>query len=176
MQFAPDGKSFAATSSLDGTGAVNFYNYDFDTEMPADILAIENKAGRTEEEKKKEEDHFTSNVKLLASVPFNAGIYALSYQPDGKAVAVAGEDGKVRMINPCGCQGPQGIRARAHRRRAAHHANRQARLQVILSQSMKSVVRFASLFALGAVSVWANALTLKWPRRLPRRHCLPVRK
>jgi len=100
VQFAPDGKSFAATSSLDGTGAVNFYNYDFDTEMPADILAIENKAGRTEEEKKKEEDHFTSNVKLLASVPFNAGIYAVSYQPDGKAVAVAGEDGKVRMINP----------------------------------------------------------------------------
>jgi WD40 repeat protein len=99
MQFAPDGKSFAASSSLDGTGAVNFYNYDFDTEMPADILAIENKAGRTEEEKKKEEEHFTSNVKLLASVPVNAGVYALSYNPDGKAVAAAGEDGKVRVIN-----------------------------------------------------------------------------
>jgi len=100
VAFAPDGKSFAAGSSLDGSGEVNFYNYDFNTEMPADILAIEDKAGRTEEEKKKEEDHFTSDVKLLGSVPFNAGIYALSYQPDGKSVAVAGEDGKVRMINP----------------------------------------------------------------------------
>ena len=100
VRFAPDGKSFAATSSLDGTGAVNFYNYDFDTEMPADILAIENKAGRTEEEKKKEEEHFTSNVKLLGSVPINAGVYALSYAPDGKSIAVAGEDGKVRVISP----------------------------------------------------------------------------
>ena len=44
IAFAPDGKSFAAGSSLDGTGAVNFYNYDFNTEMPADILAIEDKA------------------------------------------------------------------------------------------------------------------------------------
>ena len=99
MRFAPDGKSFVAGSSLDGTGEVNFYNYDFNTEMPADILAIENKAGRTEQEKKEEEAHFTSNVKLLASVPINAGIFALAYEPDGKAVAAAGEDGKVRMIN-----------------------------------------------------------------------------
>jgi WD40 repeat protein len=98
VAFAPDGKSFAAVSSLDGTGAVNFYNYDFNTEMPADILAIENKAGRTEEERKKEEAHFTSDVKLLGSVPMGAGVFALAYQPDGKSVAVAGEDGKVRII------------------------------------------------------------------------------
>jgi WD40 repeat protein len=99
VRFAPDGKSFVAGSSLDGTGQVNFYNYDFNTEMPADILAIENKAGRTEQEKKEEEAHFTSNVKLLASVPINAGIFALAYAPDGKAVAAAGEDGKVRVIS-----------------------------------------------------------------------------
>jgi mono/diheme cytochrome c family protein len=99
MEFAPDGKSFAASSSLDGNGAVNFYNYDFDTEMPADILAIENKAGRSEEEKKKEEEHFTSNTKLLGSVPITGGVYALSYKPDGQTVAAAGEDGKVRLIS-----------------------------------------------------------------------------
>ncbi|HEY3899553.1 MAG TPA: c-type cytochrome domain-containing protein [Chthoniobacter sp.] len=99
MAFAPDGKSFAAASSLDGSGAVNFYNYDFDTEMPADILAIENKPGRSEEEKKKEEAHFTSDVKLLGSVAVTGGVYALAYNPDGKTVAAAGEDGKIRMIN-----------------------------------------------------------------------------
>ena len=48
------GRRFAAGSSLDGKGAVNFYNYDFNTEMPADILAIESKdeGGRNDDEKK----------------------------------------------------------------------------------------------------------------------------
>jgi DNA-binding beta-propeller fold protein YncE len=78
---------------------VNFYNYDFDTEMPADILAIEGKAARSEEEKKKLDEHYTSDVKLLASVPINAGIYALAYQPGGQSVVAAGEDGKVRVIS-----------------------------------------------------------------------------
>ena len=99
--FAPDGKSFAAGSSLDGTGAVNFYNYDFGTEMPADILAIEDKAftARTDDEKAKTEAHYTSEVKLLGSVPVPAGIYALAFQPNGQHVAAAGEDGRVRLIS-----------------------------------------------------------------------------
>ena len=96
--FAPDGKSFAAASSLDGQGAVNFYNYDFDTGMPAEIVAIEGKAARTDDEKKTLETHYTSSVKLLASAPLGAGQYALAFRPDGKSVAVAGEDGRVRFI------------------------------------------------------------------------------
>ncbi len=97
--FASDGKSFAAVSSLDGKGEVNFYNYDFNTEMPADIVAIEGKAARTDEEKKTLEAHYTSEVKLLASAPLGAGQYALAFRPDGKAVAAAGEDGRVRFID-----------------------------------------------------------------------------
>ena len=68
--------------------------------MPADILAIEGKAGRTDAEKKILDAHYTSNVKLLAGAKFDAGIYAVSYKPDGSLVAAAGEDGKVRLINP----------------------------------------------------------------------------
>jgi WD40 repeat protein len=98
VAFSPDGLKFAAASSLDEKGAVNFYNYDFNTEMPADILAIEGKAGRTPEEKKMLEDHYTSDVKLLASVPLDSGgAYALAYRPDGAVVAVGGEDGHVRF-------------------------------------------------------------------------------
>src|SRR5207244_11837619 len=97
VAFAPDGLSFAAVSSLDGKGAVNFYNYDFNTEMPADIVAIENKAARSDDDKKKLEAHYTSNVKLLRSVPVDAGLYALAYRPDGASVAAAGEDGRVRI-------------------------------------------------------------------------------
>jgi hypothetical protein len=32
-------------------------------------------------------------------VPITGGVYALAYEPDGKTVAAAGEDGKIRMIN-----------------------------------------------------------------------------
>ena len=101
VDFAPDGTKFAAVSSLDGKGAVNFYNYDFNTEMPADMLAIESKdeGGRNDAEKAKLAAHYVSDTKLLASVPLDAGVYALCYRPDGSAVAVAGEDGKVRLLD-----------------------------------------------------------------------------
>jgi WD40 repeat protein len=100
MAFSPDGLKFAAVSSLDEKGAVNYYNYDFNTEMPPDILAIESKAGHTPEEKKKLEDHWTNDAKLLASIPLDSGgAYALAYRPDGAMVAVGGEDGHVRFIS-----------------------------------------------------------------------------
>jgi WD40 repeat protein len=69
--------------------------------MPAEILAIENKAStaRTDAEKAQTEAHYSSDVKLLASVPINAGVYALAYEPSGKTVAAAGEDGKIRLID-----------------------------------------------------------------------------
>ncbi len=100
VAFAPDGNSFVAGSSLDGRGEVNFYNYDFNTEMPAEILAIEGKAGRSDADKKILEEHHTSNVKLLASAKVESGIYAVTFKPDGSLAAAAGEDGKVRLINP----------------------------------------------------------------------------
>ncbi len=101
MDFAPDGKSFAAGSSLDGKGQVNFYNYDFNTEMPQEFVAIEGKdfGSRSAEDKKKLEDHYHSETKLLGSITLEGGIYALCYKPDGTALAVAGEDGKVRLLS-----------------------------------------------------------------------------
>src|SRR6185369_14734440 len=95
--FSPDGTRFAAVSSLDGKGTVNFYNYDFNTEMPADMLAIEGKddGARSPAEKEKLAAHYESDTKLLGSVPLDGGVYALRYLRDGSAVAVAGEDGKV---------------------------------------------------------------------------------
>ncbi|MDQ3621386.1 MAG: hypothetical protein M3463_02715 [Verrucomicrobiota bacterium] len=106
VDFAPDGTRFVAGSSLDGKGAVNFYNYDFPTEMPADILAIEGKdfRARTPAEKAKVEAHYTSDVKLLASAPLPIGVFAVAFQPDGSAVAAAGEDGKVRFITAADAQ------------------------------------------------------------------------
>jgi len=100
VDFAPDGKSFAAGSSLDGKGAVNFYNYDFNTEPPADITAMEGKDNRTEDDKKKLDAYYVSDAKLLGSVPLETAVYALAFRPDGAQLAAAGEDGKVRFITP----------------------------------------------------------------------------
>jgi WD40 repeat protein/mono/diheme cytochrome c family protein len=100
VAFAPDGQSFAASSSLDGKGEVNIYNYDFDTVMPADILAIEGKLGRSDADKKILDEHYTSNVKLLAAAKFDGAIYAVGYKPDGSLLAAAGEDGRIRLMNP----------------------------------------------------------------------------
>lgn len=101
VDFAPDGKSLAAASSLDGKGTVNFYNYDFDTAMPDDILKIEGKddGGRSDAEKQKLEQHYTSDVKLLGSIALDTGIYALHFSHDGARVIAGGEDGKVRIIS-----------------------------------------------------------------------------
>ena len=101
MAFSPDGKKFAASSSLDGKGAVNLYNYDFDTTMPEEFVKIEGKAvaERSEEEKKKLEDHYRSDTKLLGSLALETGVYAVDFSKDGSTVAAAGEDGKVRFIS-----------------------------------------------------------------------------
>ena len=79
---------------------LNFYNYDMSTEMPPEILAIENKGARSDEDKKTLEAYYTSDTKLLGSVPLElGGAYALAYRPDGAVVAVAGEDGRVRFVS-----------------------------------------------------------------------------
>jgi WD40 repeat protein len=102
VHFAPDGKSFAAASSLDGSGAVHRYNYDFNTEMPDEFVKIEGKdfGARSDDEKKRLDDHYHSDVRQMAAAKFPGGIYALRYKPDGSVLAVAGEDGKVRLLKP----------------------------------------------------------------------------
>jgi WD40 repeat protein len=38
-------------------------------------------------------------VKLKQTVSINAGVYALAFRPDNQAIAAAGEDGIVRLID-----------------------------------------------------------------------------
>jgi hypothetical protein len=70
--------------------------------MPQEFVNIEAKddGSRSAEEKKKLNDHYHSETKLLGSVSIEGGIYALCYKPDGTVVAVAGEDGKIRFLSP----------------------------------------------------------------------------
>lgn len=99
---SPDGKRLAAGSSLDGSGEVHIYSYEFNTELPANIKAINEKVvtTRTPAEKETLDKYHREGVKLLASADIKTtGVYAVAFRPDGQAVAAAGTDGKIRLFD-----------------------------------------------------------------------------
>ena len=98
-----DGKRIAAASSLDGTGEVRVYAYEFDTTLPARIKAIQEKVvtARSPTEAADLEKYHTDGVKQIASIKVpQGGIYAIAFRPDRKVLAAAGADGSVRFIDP----------------------------------------------------------------------------
>ena len=98
-----DGKRIAAGSSLDGSGEVHIYSYEFDTTLPPKIKAIQEKVvtTRTPAEAADLDKYHKEGVKQIANVKIPQGaVYAVAFRPGGKALAVGGSDGKVRLINP----------------------------------------------------------------------------
>ena len=103
VAISSDGKRIAAGSSLDGKGEVSVYGYEFDTSLPANIKAINQKVvtARSAAETAELEKYHKEGVKQIANVKISqGGIYAVAFRPDGKVLAAAGADGMVRLINP----------------------------------------------------------------------------
>ncbi|SFI54784.1 DUF1549 domain-containing protein [Planctomicrobium piriforme] len=100
ISFAPDGKTFACASSLDGQGHVAIYSSDVPTEMPEEIKKIVEKvvSSQSAEEKAKLEKYVTDNAKLIASAALPAGTYALAFHPYEGRLAIAGSDGRIRLL------------------------------------------------------------------------------
>jgi len=99
VDVSPDGKRIVAGSSLDGKGQVHVFSYDFDTSLPDDIKAIVAKTGRSPEESNKLEAYLTKDVKVVSKFELpSSGIYSVSFTSDGKSLAAAGSDGKIRLI------------------------------------------------------------------------------
>jgi len=99
---SPDGKRIAAGSSLDGSGEVRVYSYEFDTALPDALKAIMSKVAskRSAEERATLAKSLTEGVREVSRTPVaHAGVYALAFRPDGKALAAAGGDGLVRLID-----------------------------------------------------------------------------
>ncbi|HYF00745.1 MAG TPA: DUF1553 domain-containing protein, partial [Planctomycetota bacterium] len=97
-----DGKRIAAGSGLDGKGEVALYSYEFDTALPEPIKAIMRKevGGRSADDKKALAKYHTDGVQQLWKKAVPSGIvYAVAFRADG-ALAAAGQDGKVRLIDP----------------------------------------------------------------------------
>jgi WD40 repeat protein/mono/diheme cytochrome c family protein len=100
---SPDGKRIAAGSSLDGSGEVSIYGYEFDTSLPAAIKAIQEKVvtTRSAAEAAELEKYHKDGVKQVSNVKIrDGGIYSVAFRPDGKIVAAAGAGGIVRFFNP----------------------------------------------------------------------------
>ncbi len=99
--FSADGKRIAAGSSLDGGGEVSICTYDYDGDVPADIKAIMGKVPGTRkpEERAALEEYKAKGTREVARVSVPAGVYAVAFLPDGKQIAAAGSDGKVRLID-----------------------------------------------------------------------------
>ncbi len=96
VDFAPDGKRIVAGTSFEGTGTVNIYASDYDSTMPEGVKKlVETVNGKGPEL----DEWVTKGVKQLSSTAIPCGIFSVTFSPDGKSVAVAGQDGQIRLID-----------------------------------------------------------------------------
>jgi WD40 repeat protein/mono/diheme cytochrome c family protein len=100
VHYSCDGKRVLAASSLDGKGAINIYNAEFDTALPDNIKAVFAKVStsRSAEENAAVEKYQTDGARLLHHLELPTGIYTAQFSPDGATIAAAGQDGIVRLI------------------------------------------------------------------------------
>ncbi len=102
VDYSRDGRLIAAASSFNGRGAVNLYTGEFDATIPDLLLkayAEKIATAYTVEEKAEIARFTTAEVKLVAATKVPGGVYALAFHPDGRCVAAAGEDGRVRFVD-----------------------------------------------------------------------------
>ncbi len=97
-----DGRRFAVVSSLDGSGQLDVWSWDFDTSHPDDVKAINSSVvtGRSPEQNARLEQFLTSDLQLAArqSTP-QSGLYTVAFSGDDSLVYAAGQDGLVRAID-----------------------------------------------------------------------------
>ncbi|MGB0580430.1 MAG: DUF1549 domain-containing protein [Limisphaerales bacterium] len=101
VAYSPDGKRIVAGSSLNGKGQIHIFNADVKREVSDELKKVFGirPASFKPDQRKMVEEYQTQGAKLLASIDYAAGIYALTYSPDGKTIAASGGDGTIRFLD-----------------------------------------------------------------------------
>lgn len=102
VAFAPDGKTFAAVSSLDGKGEINLYKSEYDATITPELKKLFETARRNTEgdnsDPKIEEFH-TRGAEQLASIDVDAPVFSVAFSPDGKTIAAGAANGEVHLLD-----------------------------------------------------------------------------
>ena len=100
--FSPNGKQFAAVSSLNGSGQINLYKSEYDATITPELKTLFETARRNPDgnitDPKIEEFH-TRGADLLHSVDVDAAVFSVAFSTDGKTVAAASADGQIHLMD-----------------------------------------------------------------------------
>ncbi|MCB1230400.1 MAG: DUF1549 domain-containing protein [Verrucomicrobiae bacterium] len=100
VAFAPDGKRFVASSSLDGKGQIGFFKSEYDATISPELKkAFETANRKTDAKNDIVEEFQTRGAEQLKSIDLDAPAFAVAWSPDGKTVAAATDDGNIRLID-----------------------------------------------------------------------------
>ena len=103
VDFAPDGKTFAAVSSLNGTGQINLYKSEYDATITPELKKLFETARRNPDGNNtdpKIEEFQTRGAELLHTVDVDSPVFAVAFATDGKTVAAASADGRIHFLDP----------------------------------------------------------------------------
>ncbi|MDF1860942.1 MAG: DUF1549 domain-containing protein [Verrucomicrobiales bacterium] len=100
--FAPDGKTFAAVSSLNGKGQIGIYKSEYDATITPELKklfeTVRRSTNAADNKDDKIEEFQTRGAEQIAKLDFDTALYSVAFSHDGKTIAAAGADGSIRLF------------------------------------------------------------------------------